>query len=109
MGLDLAALFQQLVQRFAAQLIPRRAGQESQPTLPRRGVQARHGKRRAAGLAEGAFDTGHRVFLGGLRLVGAVDADLVAVVVIGRQLDAAVLHATADLIVQRHALQFTAE
>ena len=108
-GRDLAALFQQLVQRLAAQLVPGGAGQEAEAPLPRRGGKAVHDKRRAAGLAEGALNTGQRILLGRLRLVGAVNADPVAVVVAGGQLDAAVLHAAAQFIVYGHALQLAAE
>ena len=108
-GRGLAALFQQLVQRLAAQLVPGGAGQEAEAPLPRLGGEAVHDKRRAAGLAEGALNAGQRVLLGGLRLVGAVDADPVAVVVAGGQLDAAVLHAAAQFIVHGHALQLAAE
>ena len=102
-GRDLAALFQQLVQRLAAQLVPGGAGQEAEAPLPRLGGKAVHDKRRAAGLAEGALNTGQRILLGRLRLVGAVDTDPVAVVVAGGQLDAAVLHAAAQFIVYGHA------
>lgn len=58
--------------------------------------------------AEGALNTGQRILLGRLRLV-KVDADPVAVVVAGGQLDAAVLHAAAQFIVYGHALQLAAE
>ena len=47
--------------------------------------------------------------MSGLRLIGAVDTDLMAVRIGGRQLDAAVLHTAADGVAHRHALQLTAE
>ena len=109
MGRGRAALFQQLVQRLAAHLIPRRAGQEAKAALPRLGGQARHQEGCAAGLAQRTLNAGHRVLLGGLRLVRAIDANLMAVRIGSRQLDAAVLHAAADRVPHRHTLQLTAE
>ena len=108
-GLYNTALFQQLVQRLAAHLVPGRAGQEAQAPLlcVHRDTGGRKGG--AAGLVQCTLNSGQRVLLGGLRLVSAVNVDPVARIIGSGQLDAAILDASADGVLYRHPLQFSAE
>ena len=102
-----AALLQQLIQCVAAQLVPSGTGQKA-------GVvgldgKFRHHKRGAAGLGQRALDARQRVLLGGLRLIGAVQNDLVAVLIGGGQLDAPVLDTALQRVMHGYAGQLAAE
>ena len=108
-GRRFTALLQQLVQRFAAHLIPGGAGQKSGAALAAGKLNPGAGERRTAGFAQGALNAGGGVFLCGLRFIGAVHIDTAAVVVESCQFDAAVLHTAADAEMHRNALQFAAE